>query len=446
MNKARFSRLGFILAAAGSAVGLGNIWKFPYMTGENGGGAFVLIYLFTITFIGLSLFIAEVLLGKASRNDAVSTFEELAPKNGHIWKYAGFMIFTGLLIFSFYTIVIGWILKYIYVSATSLPLNAKEAGAAFGGMVTTETFTQFAFFNLAFFIIMFILSKGIKQGIEKINLILMPLLIGILLALLLYATTLNGFSQALDFLFVPDWSKVTSTTIIKAVGHAFFTLSVGMGTIMTYAASLNKDANIVRASASVAILDTVIALVAGIVIFSFVFNAGAEPSAGPGLVFISLPTIFSSFGILGNIFSVSFFVALAFAGITSAVSIIEPGVLYMNTRFKISRIKSLVILGFITYGMGTMALLSNVKEYASYVTFGGKGFFDILDFASSSILMPLGGIIIAIFVGYVMQKERVYSLLKDHTNDSIFNLWYFSIKYITPIGVLAIMINELFFK
>lgn len=445
MKVARFSRIGFILAAAGSAVGLGNIWKFPYMTGENGGGAFVLIYLLTITFIGLSLFIAEVILGKASRNDVVSTFEQLAPQNGYLWKYAGFMIITGVVILSFYTVVIGWIIKYIVISITSLPTSVKEAGDTFGSMVTTDATSQFVYFNIAFFITIFIVTRGIKQGIEKINLILMPLLIVILISLFFYAMTLDGFSQAISFLFFPDWSKVTDMTVLKAVGHAFFTLSLGMGTIMTYAASLPKEANVLKASASVAIIDTLIALVAGTVIFSFLFNSGAEPAAGPGLVFISLPPVFAEFGGLGTLFSVAFFVALGFAGITSAVSVVEPTVLYLTSRFKYSRIKSLFMIGTTTYILGVMALLSNVKEYASYVTFGGKGTFDILDFTSSSIMLPLGGIIIAIFVGYILQKQRVYAMLKNYMSDSVFNLWYFSIRYITPLAVLAIMVNKIFF-
>jgi NSS family neurotransmitter:Na+ symporter len=445
MNVTRFSRIGFILAAAGSAVGLGNIWKFPYMTGESGGGAFVLIYLLTITFIGLSLFIAEVLMGKATRNDAVSAFEELAPKNKNIWKYAGFMIFTGMLILSFYLVVIGWILKYVVVSIVDLPQSVETAEAMFGGLISTETLTQFFFFNVAFIITVYIVTRGIKRGIEKVNLILMPLLVLILVGLLFYAVTLDGFSQALQFLFVPDFTKIESHTILKAVGHAFFTLSLGMGTIMTYSASLSKDTNIFKASVSVAFIDTAIALIAGIVIFSFLFNAGSQPSGGPGLVFISLPPVFSTFGILGNVFSFAFFVALAFAGITSAVSIIEPTVLYMTTRFKTTRTKALVILGSVTYIFGMMAMFSNIKEYAHYVTFQDKGFFDILDFASSSVLLPLGGIIIAVFVGFVMQKERVYALLGPYMSKRVFNLWYFSIKYITPIGVLSVMINKIFY-
>jgi NSS family neurotransmitter:Na+ symporter len=445
MKLARFSRIGFILAAAGSAVGLGNIWKFPYMTGENGGGAFVLIYLLTITVIGLSLFIAEVLLGKAARSDSFTTFETLAPKNGHLWKYAGLIIFAGTLILSFYLIVIGWIIKYVYISVTSLPTTVKEAGATFGGMVTTDVVGQFVFFNIAFFITIFIVTRGIKQGIEKVNLILMPLLIIILLALFFYATTLSGFSQSLSFLFVPDWSKVTDTTVLKAVGHAFFTLSLGMGTIMAYSASLSNDTNILKASISVAVIDTAIALVAGIVIFSFIFTGGAEAAGGPGLVFISLPPIFSEFGAMGNIFSLAFFVALGFAGITSAVSLIEPTVLYMTNRFSITRAKALVYLGGVTYVFGTMALLSNIEEYKEHFTFGGKGFFDILDFTSSSIMLPLGGIIIAVFVGHVLQREKVYSMLKEYMSDKVFALWYFTIKYIIPLAVSAVMINKIFF-
>jgi len=445
MKLARFSRIGFILAAAGSAVGLGNIWKFPYMTGENGGGAFVLIYLLTITVVGLSLFIAEVLLGKASRSDAFSTFETLAPKNGYLWKYAGLIIFAGTLILSFYLIVIGWIIKYIYISATSLPTTVKEAGAAFGGMVTTDIIGQFLFFNIAFFITIFILTRGIKQGIEKVNLILMPLLIVILVALFFYSMTLSGFSQSLSFLFVPDWSKVTDTTVLKAVGHAFFTLSLGMGTIMAYSASLSSDTNIVRASISVAVIDTAIALVAGVVIFSFIFTGGAEAAGGPGLVFISLPPIFAEFGSLGNLFSVAFFVALGFAGITSAVSLMEPTILYMTNRLGITRSKALFYLGGASYVLGIMALFSNIEEYKSYVTFGGKSFFDILDFTSSSIMLPFGGILIAIFVGHVLQREKVYSILKDYMNDSVFALWYFTIRYIIPIAVSVVMINKIFF-
>ncbi len=445
MNNARFSRIGFILAAAGSAVGLGNIWKFPYITGENGGGAFVLIYLMTIVFIGLSLFLAEVVIGRLSREDSVTAFETLAPKNGKLWKYSGWMVVNGVIILSFYLVVIGWIFKYIYISATTLPQNVENSSAAFGGMVTTDITNQLILFTIAFIITALIVSKGIKKGIEKANIILMPMLIVILIALLYYSTTLDGFSKAIEFLFVPDFSKVHSSSILAAVGHAFFTLSLGMGTIMTYSASLPKKTNLVRASAIVALLDTIIALIAGVVIFAIIFNFGAEPAQGPGLVFISLPAILHDMGFIGNIIGVAFFVALAFAGITSAVSILEPTVMAVINRFNTSRMKALIVLGLITYILGAMALLSNIEGIKEYVTFFGTGTFDILDFLSASILLPLGGMLVAIFVGFIIKKEVIYMLLKPYMNDTVFKIWYFSIRFITPLGVMIVMINKVFF-
>jgi NSS family neurotransmitter:Na+ symporter len=446
MQGERFSKIGFILAAAGSAVGLGNIWKFPYMAGENGGGAFVFIYLLTTVFIGISIFLAEAVIGRLSRGDSVSAFESLAPKGGAIWKYAGFMVFTGVLILSFYTIVIGWIFKYVYIAATALPKSVDEAGALFGGMVTTDTTGQIIFFTIAFALTFFIVSRGVKRGIEKSNLILMPLLFIILLFLLIYSFTLDGFGESMRFLFVPDFSKITSMSILAAVGQAFFTLSLGMGTIMTYSASLPKDANLVKSSFSVAFLDTLIALVAGLVIFAIIFSFGAEPSQGPGLVFVSLPPLFYEMGLAGTLIAFLFFIALAFAGLTSAVSIVEPTAMYMTRRFDMSRIKALVILGATAYILGIMALMSNIETLKSYVTFFGKGVFDILDIATTSILLPLGGLLIAIFVGYVIQKERLIALLGHQMSPTVFAIWYITLRFVVPLSIVAVMVNQLFFS
>lgn len=445
MNTIRFGRLGFILAAAGSAVGLGNIWKFPYMTGENGGGAFVLVYLLTITFIGLSLFLAETVMGRLSRGDTVSAFEVLSTHGGKLWKYAGFIILTGVIILSFYTVVIGWIIKYIVLSFGTLPSTIKEAGGLFGDMVTTDTTGQIFYFTLAFVLTFWIVSRGVKAGIEKFNLILMPLLIIILLALLGYAISLEGFGQAFSFLFMPDFSKLHSSSILAAVGHAFFTLSLGMGSIMTYGASLPDKENIVSSSIMVAFIDTAIALVAGLVIFTFIFHFNAVPAQGPGLVFVSLPALLSSLGLLGNGIAIAFFIALAFAGITSAVSIVEPVVMYMMNRFKTSRTTSLLILGVSSYTLGLMALVSNIETLKSYVTFFGKGFFDILDFMSSSIMLPIGGMLVSIFVGFFMNKKLLEDLLLPHMSKTVFSVWYFSIRFIAPVGVISVMINKIFF-
>lgn len=235
-------------------------------------------------------------------------------------------------------------------------------------------------------------------------------------------------------------------SILAAVGQAFFTLSLGMGTIMTYSASLPKDANLVKSSFSVAFLDTFIAIVAGLIIFAIIFSFGAAPSQGPGLVFVSLPPLFYEMGIMGTLIAFLFFVALAFAGLTSAVSIVEPTAMYLTRRFDISRANALLILGIITYILGTMALMSNVENLKSYVTFFDMGMFDILDFTSSSILLPLGGLIISIFVGYVIQKERLHALLGHQMSPTVFNIWYIILRFVVPVSIIAVMVNQLFFS
>ncbi len=307
-----FSRLGFILAAAGSAVGLGNIWKFPYVTGENGGGAFVIIYLIAIAFIGLSIFIAESYIGKESRTNAAAGYQEISKSKNKHWRWAGFQIFAGIVILSFYAFIIGWIIDYIFISISGLPSTIKEAEETFTNLITHEIGTQIFFHTLVVATMIFIALKGVKDGIEKLNLILMPLLVIILAGLLMYAFTLDSFGQAIEFMFLPDWSKITIDSVLAAVGQAFFTLSLGMGIIITYSASMAKDANFIKSSVFVAIVDTSVALIAGIIIFSFLFAAGAKSTAGPGLVFISLPLIFAGWGVFGQVIAVAFFCALLF--------------------------------------------------------------------------------------------------------------------------------------
>ncbi len=443
MNKNRFTRIGFILAAAGSAVGLGNIWKFPYITGENGGGIFVLVYLATVFFIGMSIFIGEVLLGSNSNKDAVTTFEVLAPKDKKYWKYSGFTFLTGLLILTFYSVVIGWIFHYIAISITSLPQNFQEAETAFMSLLKDDIYTQLFYYTLAIVIIAYTISKGIKKGIEKLNNILMPALIIILLFLLIYSIQLDGFSKAVDFMFYPHFDKFHSNSIIVAVGHAFFTLSIGMVTILTYAASLNKEVNIVKASIYIVIMDTLIALVAGIIIFAITFTAGQEPSKGPGLVFITLPAIFYEMGTIGIFISLLFFIALLFAAITSAVSILEPAVMYLVERRKISRKKATYSVSFIAYILGIFALLSNTNQFSASLTFGSKNLFDWFDFISSAILMPIGGIFIAVFVGYVLDKKVSRDSIVPHTGERFYNIWLFVMRYVAPISIVLIMLKEI---
>ncbi|DAB29700.1 MAG TPA: sodium-dependent transporter [Sulfurimonas sp. UBA12504] len=440
MKIARFSRVGFILAAAGSAVGLGNIWKFPYITGEYGGGAFVFVYLLTVLLIGFSIMIAEMLIGYIGRKDAVSSFENIAPTHKHLWKYGGFQSLAGLFVMIFYSVVIGWIFHYIVTSLSSLPSSVQEAETTFNAMIHTDIATQLFYHSLAFIWITYVLTKGIKGGIEKMNMFLMPALMIILAGMFIYALSLDAFPKAVNFMFAADWSKINSEAFVVAVGHAFFTLSLGMGAIMTYAASMEKNSNIVKAAFWVVFLDTIIAIVAGLMLFTFLYQYGAGPAKGPGLVFISLPAAFYEMGILGNIFAVLFFIALAFAGLTSSVSLVEPMVQYFIDRFSWSRFKSSILMGLFFYLIGIIALLSNIDGYQELLTWGDKNFFDWVDYVTSAIMLPIGGLIMAVFVGFILDKRKVESLMKPQLGFA-FETWYFSLRYITPIAMFVVMLN-----
>ena len=439
----RFSRIGFILAAAGSAVGLGNIWKFPYITGEFGGGAFVLVYLLAILFIGLTVFLAEAVIGQNGQADVSTSFVSMSKSKNPTWKLAGFMVFTGLIILSFYSVVLGWILDYVFTSFSALPTEASVAGANFEKLISDDIGSLIIYHTLIAGSVIFIVLKGIKAGIEKINLILMPLLGLILIGLLLYAFTLDSFSQAVDFMFTPDFSKIDGHALLAALGQAFFTLSLGVGTILTYSASLSKESNFFKSSIYVAIVDTAIALVAGLIIFSYLFEAGAPSAAGPGLVFISLPVIFSGWGLLGQIIAISFFVALVFAGITSAVSMIEPSLRFFIDRFNITRTKATIICGGTFYVLGIVALISMSKTYGADLTFFGKNAFDIMDFMTSSVMMPIAAIITCIFLGYFVDKKVLEEKFVKHTSQTVFNLWYFLIKFVVPIAIVILFLNKL---
>ena len=443
MKIQRFSKIGFVLAAAGSAVGLGNIWKFPYMTGVYGGGAFVLVYLVTIAFIGFSVMVAEMLIGALGRKDTVSCFEELAPPTKKWWKYAGFMGFNGIIIMTFYSVVIGWIFYYLFSILSGLPASTEVAKETFNNLVGNQIFAQIAFHTISVILVGYIVYRGIKGGIEKINLILMPALMLILFGLLLYAFSLDGFSKAFAFMFEPKWEKLNSEAFVRAVGHSFFTLSLGMGAIMTYAASLPKDASITKTAFIVTFMDTLIALVAGLVIFSFLFQFGAKPGQGPGLVFISLPTILHNFGSLGIFFALLFFLALAFAGITSAISLVEPVVQYLIDRFNMSRTKAVITISLVYWFVGIGAILSYSNAWGKVFSFFGKPLFDLLEYTTDSILLPLGGFLIVVFVGYVLPKTQVHAHLQkpNEMNSILYNTWLFSIRYIAPLALIFMMLN-----
>lgn len=443
MQVAKFSRVGFVLSAAGAAVGLGNIWKFPYITGVYGGGAFVMVYLVTILLIGVSLLIAEMLIGKQGGEDAVSSFETLAPSAKWAWAKAGYLFLIGLIIMTFYSVVIGWIFYYLYVTLTGLPTTLQEAQGIFNMLYGTSPFLQIGLHTISVVIVGAILVRGIKNGIEKFNVVLIPMLIMILLGLMFYSMQFESFGKALSFLFVPDFSKLSGEAIIRAVGHSFFTLSIGIGAIMAYSAALPKHSNLFRAGLWVAFLDTFIALLAGIVIFSFLFQFGGEPAKGPGLVFMSLPIIFAKLGTVGTVIALIFFLGMAFAGLTSAISLVEPSVMYLERRWGWQKKSAVFWASFLYFVVGVLVILSISDGYKEYLMIGKKPLFDALEFAVDSFLMPLGGILIALFVGYAMKRDDVEAVLLGHMGNTIFKIWYFSIRFIAPLAVLFLAYNAL---
>ncbi len=443
MAKERFGRIGFILAAAGAAVGLGNIWKFPYITGEYGGGAFVLIYLVTVLLIGFSLLSAEMMIGYKGGKDAVGSFEAVAPNTQRGWRNAGFMFVSGLIIMTFYSVVIGWILHYIYLSFTGgLPNSIETAEKTFDELVGYSPITTIFWHFVSTMITAVVVLRGIKAGIEKANLILMPLLMAILVGLLIYAMQFDGFGKALEFLFVPDWSKLSSEAIVRAIGHAFFTLSIGIGVMLTYASSMSHKQSIFKASFWVVLLDTTIALIAGVMLYSFIFEFNAEAGQGPGLVFKTLPVILTHIGTIGTVLAIAFFLALFFAGLTSAFSLIEPAVEYLIQRHKWSRYKAVTMSSAIYFVVGVIAILSYTKEYGAMFSIGGKPIFDILEYTTDSILLPTGGLLIAIFVGYVLDDTQRKATLHHQVSPFVYHIWCVSLRYIAPLAILFMMLNN----
>ncbi|EJF07356.1 SNF family Na+-dependent transporter [Thiovulum sp. ES] len=440
MDKVKFTRIGFILATVGSAVGLGNIWKFPYMTGEYGGGAFVLVYLVTIFLIGMSMLIAEIFLGKHGDSDSVTVFEKVGNENKiPSLKYAGFLSFNGLIIMSFYSVVIGWILYYIWSAFNGLPNSIGEAEKYFNTMLRDEVVLQIGFHTFATLTVLHFVNGGIKKGIELLNNILIPLLILTLVSLLFYSMSFEAFSQSFDFLFSFNFDKLNSEAVVRAIGHSFFTVSLGMGAIMTYSASMPKSGKIVKSAMTIVFFDTFIALVAGLIIFTFLFQFGEEPAKGVGLAFISLPFIFSQMGEIGVYISLIFLFSLLMAGLTSSVSLVEPAVLYMENRLNVSRIKATFIMGGIYYFLGIIAILSYSGSWGEVFSIFGTPIFDILEKSSDMVLIPTFVIIIALTVGYGMRDHL--SELREELGGTLFSIWLFSIRVITPIAILFFVLN-----
>ena len=441
------SRLAFILAATGSAVGLGNIWKFPYITGENGGGAFVLVYLVCIAAIGIPIMMAEVLLGRRGRQSPINTMATLAVEEGRpkAWIALGWMgVIAGFLILSYYSVIAGWALSYVFRTASGMFVGATADGV---NSIFTELVSDperlLAWHTIFMVATMVIVARGVQNGLEKAVRYLMPMLFVLLIILVFYAMTTGHFAEGLAFLFAPDFSRITPNAILIAMGHAFFTLSLGMGAIMVYGSYLPKDISIAKTSIIIAAADTLVALLAGMVIFPIVFANGLEPGAGPGLIFKTLPIAFGQMD-AGVLIGTMFFVLLVFAAWSSSISLIEPAVAWLVENRGMNRIYASVWIGLLTWVTGLCTVFSfniwsDFKPLSMIKIFENSTIFDLLDYLTANIMLPLGGLFIAIFAGWLMREKS--SKAELNSSESGYRVWKILVRVITPIAVMVVFLN-----
>ena len=430
----------FILAATGSAVGLGNIWGFPYKAGTNGGGAFVLIYLLCIVIIGIPIMISEIIIGRRAGNSPINAMKKTAldSNTSSLWRFVGWSgITAGILILSFYSVIAGICLNYIFISA--LPSQILSSSDQFGEVIASPINLLF-WHTIFIFLTFLIVSAGVKNGIGRMVKILMPMLGFLLIFMVIYSMINGAFIKTLDFLFAPDFSNVTSETFLSAMGQAFFSLSLGMGSIMAYGAYMPKDQKVVETSFTVASLDTLVAMLAGLAIFPIIFAFNLEPNSGPGLVFVSMLSAFQQMQ-FGQIIGPFFFILLSIAALSSSISLLEPGVAYLSEEGFLSRKRSALGISFFAWTLGIGTVLS-FNLLSDFNLTPGRNFLDSMDFIANQILLPLGGMLIAIFVGWFMNQNLISNEI-GHINFYIYRLWKFFIKFIAPISVASIFISQI---
>jgi NSS family neurotransmitter:Na+ symporter len=444
------SRLAFILAATGSAVGLGNIWKFPYITGENGGGAFVLVYLLCIGMIGIPIMMAEIMIGRRGRQSPLNTMRALAAEAGasRHWQLLGWAgMLGGFLILSYYSVIAGWATAYVFRAASGLFAGQTADGihSIFARLVDDPE-RMLAWHTIFMIMTMVVVARGVRGGLEAAVRVLMPALFILLLVLVGYAMNSGEFGEAAEFLFRPDFHRITAKGALIAMGHAFFTLSLGMGAIMVYGSYLPQSASIARSTIAVSLMDTLVALLAGLAIFPVVFANGLQPDTGPGLIFQTLPIAFGHMP-GGVFFGTLFFILLVFAAWTSAISLIEPAVAWLVENHGQSRIHASVLAGVVTWLLGLVTVFSfnvwsGVTPLSAFAMFAHSTLFDLLDFLTANIMLPLGGLFIAVFAAWIMPREVTLEELALGDGSS-YGLWRFLVRFITPLAVGIVFLHAI---
>ncbi len=439
------SRFGALVAMAGSAVGLGNLWRFPYLVGENGGAAFIIVYILLSFLICLPIFVSEFVIGRRSQKNAYAAFRDLS--GGSEWRWVGlFTVIVPLIVLSYYSVIGGWSVEYLLKSlsfsfsdASRITMNTMFTDFVSSTWAPLATHTVFLLFTTLIVIV------GIKDGIEKFSKVMMPLLFMIVVAIAIYSLTLPGASAGVDYLFRPDFSKIDAKACASALGQAFFSLSLGFGTIMTYASYVSKGENIMTQSAATAISDLMFALIAGVAIMPAVFAFGINPQAGPGLVFETLPYIFGQMP-AGGLIAILFFAALLVAALTSSISMLEVAVAYLVEEKKFSRVWACITLFVICWIVGALCSLSFGP--LSDIRINGDNLFDFLDSLSSNVLMTLGSLFTVLFVGWRLKRTDIYDEFTNggtlSTNVRIFGVLWFLIRYICPLAIISIFLVGIF--
>ncbi len=436
------SRFGFILAATGSAVGLGNIWKFPYMTGVSGGSAFVLTYLLCIALIGVPILVMEWLIGRRAQKNPIQAMEHVALQEGRSrhWKWLGLVgILGAFLILSFYSVIGGWALDYLFLtgSGTFQGMNGEQTGAVFNGFLGNAGslllwHTVFMGLTIA------IVAMGVTGGLERASKIMMPALVLVLVILVGYGVTTGAAGRAAEFLFTPNWSAINGQVVLAALGHAFFTLSLGMGIMTAYGAYLGQDVNLLGTARTVVLLDTTIALMAGMAIFPLVFSHHLEPSSGPGLIFVTLPIAFGNMT-GGTVLGALFFVLLSFAALTSSMSLLEPVVALLEEKTPLGRQTATLVAGSVIWLLGVASLLS--FNHWSEIQIMGNNIFDFLDKLTSKFMLPLTGLGIIIFAGWFMNQD---SIRRELGLEGLgYTIWRIVSRFVAPLAVIAVFISLL---
>ncbi|MHA7841378.1 MAG: sodium-dependent transporter [Gammaproteobacteria bacterium] len=432
------SRWHFILAATGAAVGLGNIWKFPYMVGKNGGGAFVLFYMLCVALIGIPVMMAEIMVGRRGRRNPAHSMALFAKEanRSHHWQWVGYItIAASLLILSYYPVVAGWAWAYAFKSGNSafIGANATSVKAMFASFIANP-WHLIIWHTLVMLVTGFIVARGIKKGLERAICWLFPLMVAMLCVLVGYMMHSDFFDMALQFLFKPHFSQLTPHSMLMAMGQAFFSLSLATGSIMMYGAYLPQKTSIAQATIAIALVDTGIALLAGLAIFPIVFAFQLEPSAGASLIFQTLPIAFGNMP-HGVLFGTLFFIMLVFAAITSSISFLEPSVAWLIETKQITRPKATLFISFIIWLLGLVTLLS-FNEWKN-ITFKGLTIFQSLDYLTANIMLPLGGLGIALFVAWFVPRDTVKIELQLH-NNYLFKTWYLCIRYFSIIAIVLV--------